>query len=71
MGHALAVAGYVAPSSEVPVPAQPAEALQAFRIFVGPVPVVLLTLSIIFAWFYPISRQAHHQLVRELGQRTP
>ena len=71
MGQALASAGYITPTSAIPLPAQPIEAVQALRLFVGPVPAVLLLLSILVAWFYPITRQVHHALVQELAEREP
>ena len=52
MGQALASAGYITPTSAIPLPAQPIEAVQALRLFVGAVPAVLLLLSILFAWFW-------------------
>ena len=53
-------------------PIEVREAVQAIRIFMGPVPTVLLILAIIFAWQYPISREQHQALCEELsGQRTP
>jgi GPH family glycoside/pentoside/hexuronide:cation symporter len=70
MGQALAAAGYITPTSRAPVPTQPLEAVQAIRLFVGPVPTVLLLLSILFAWFYSITRQYHHELVQDLAERT-
>jgi Na+/melibiose symporter-like transporter len=35
----------------------------------GPVPAFLLALSIVFAWFYPISRERHRALRDELAAR--
>jgi Na+/melibiose symporter-like transporter len=35
----------------------------------GPVPVVLLVLAILFAWRYPITRQRHRALRDELAAR--
>jgi GPH family glycoside/pentoside/hexuronide:cation symporter len=69
MGQALAVTGYLTPASGEPLPAQPAGAVQAIRLFMGPVPVVLLALAILFAWRYPISRQRHRALRAQLAER--
>ena len=58
--------GYITPETGQPLPVQPAPAVQAIRFFVGPVPVVLLALSIIFAWKYPISRESHQETLKQL-----
>ncbi|MFZ5918957.1 MAG: MFS transporter [Chloroflexota bacterium] len=69
MGQALAFTGYITPKSGAPLPAQPAQAVQAIRFFMGPVPVVLLVLAILFSWRYPISRERHRALRDELAAR--
>jgi GPH family glycoside/pentoside/hexuronide:cation symporter len=69
MGQALALTGYLTPASGEPLPVQPAEAVQAIRLFMGPVPVVLLVLAILFAWRYPISRERHRALRDQLAAR--
>ncbi|MBC8448752.1 MAG: hypothetical protein H8D78_13475 [Chloroflexi bacterium] len=51
------------------MPVQPAPEVQAIRIFASPVPVVLLLLSILFAWRYPITREQHRSLLDELATR--
>ncbi len=45
MGKRLAFTGYITPDPGGPVPVQPAEAVQAIRVFTGPVPAVLLVLA--------------------------
>lgn len=69
MGQALALTGYLTPSPGVPPPVQPPQVVSAIRIFMGPVPVVLLILSILFAWRYPITREQHRALRDELAAR--
>jgi GPH family glycoside/pentoside/hexuronide:cation symporter len=68
MGLALAVSGYITPESDpnAPLPVQPPEAVEAIRVFMGPIPAVLLLLAILFAWRYPISRERHRALRDEL-----
>ena len=68
MGQALALTGYVTPPRAGPLPFQPPEAVRAIRFFVGPIPAVLLLLSIAFAWFYPITREVHASLREQLAQ---
>jgi len=48
---------------------QPDSALLAIRIFIGPVPMVLLLLAMLLAWFYPIDRQAHEAMLLKLAER--
>ncbi|TVQ05872.1 MAG: MFS transporter, partial [Leptolyngbya sp. DLM2.Bin27] len=48
---------------------QPDSALLAIRIFIGPVPMVLLALSILLARFYPITRQMHEAMLLQLAER--
>ncbi len=48
---------------------QPASALLGLRIVVGPIPALLLCLGIVFAYFYPLTRQKHAEAVRELESR--
>jgi Na+/melibiose symporter-like transporter len=43
--------------------------VQAIRVFMGPVPIVLLVLAILFAWRYPIGREQHRALRDELATR--
>ncbi|TFH05105.1 MAG: MFS transporter [Spirochaetales bacterium] len=60
----LQFSGYV-PASDT----QPASAIMAIRILVGPIPAILLTGAILFALFYPMDRDEHHRVVRELEAR--
>jgi GPH family glycoside/pentoside/hexuronide:cation symporter len=48
---------------------QPASAQVGLRIVVGPIPAVLLCLGIVFAYFYPLTRRKHAEVVRELESR--
>lgn len=69
MGQALALTGYITPTAGEPLPVQPAQAVSAIRFFMGPVPILLLALSIPFALRYPISRERHRALRDELAAR--
>ena len=69
MGQALALSGYITPTTGSPQPAQPAQAVSIIRFFMGPVPAVLLAVAIIFAWRYPISRERHRALRDQLAAR--
>ncbi len=67
MGLALAFTRYVTPTPREPLPQQPAEVVTAIRLFMGPVPAVLLVLAIFCAWRYPITREQHQALREELA----
>jgi GPH family glycoside/pentoside/hexuronide:cation symporter len=69
MGQALALTGYLTPPTSGPLPVQPPQAVQAIRLFMGPVPAGLLVLAMVFAWRYPISREEHRALREQLASR--
>lgn len=68
MGQALSLTGYITPTTANPVPVQPGSVLLAIRLFTGPIPTVLLVLAILFAWWYPITRESHRAIRDELAR---
>jgi GPH family glycoside/pentoside/hexuronide:cation symporter len=70
MGQALYRAGYVTPTQAIPVPDQSPQVIQVIQWFMGPIPAVLLFLSVAFAWFYPITREMHASLREQLAARN-
>jgi GPH family glycoside/pentoside/hexuronide:cation symporter len=70
MGQALAMAKYITPLQGAPLPVQPDKAVNVIRIFMGPVPAILLFLSILFAWRIKVTRENHQALVEELQGRN-
>ena len=66
--QALALTGYISPTPQNPLPVQPAAVVDAIRWFTGPVPTVLLILSILFAWGYPITRERHRAMRDEIAR---
>jgi len=48
---------------------QPDSAMMGIRLVIGPLPALLLLGGIIFAIFYPLSREQHQQIVKELRER--
>lgn len=60
----LEFTGYVS-NAEV----QPTSALTGIKIMIGPVPALLLMSGIVFAIFYPLSREKYSQIVTELEKR--
>jgi len=70
MGQALAATGYLTPVQGQPLPVQPAAAVDAIRLFMGPIPAVLLLLAIVCAWQFKITRQSHHEMVEKLKSKS-
>ncbi|HIK46614.1 MAG TPA: MFS transporter [Leptolyngbyaceae cyanobacterium M65_K2018_010] len=64
VGFALELSGFVSEATQ-----QPESALLAIRIFIGPVPMVLLLMAIALARFYPITRQRHEEILLHLAER--
>jgi GPH family glycoside/pentoside/hexuronide:cation symporter len=64
VGLALEQSGFVSEAAQ-----QPALALLAIRILIGPVPMVLLLSAIVLAYFYPINRQMHAEILLRLAER--
>jgi glycoside/pentoside/hexuronide:cation symporter, GPH family len=69
MGQVLSAAGYRNPAEGMPLPVQPAGALTAIRFFVGPVPIVLLAVSLVVCFRYPITREVHLGMRERLAAR--
>jgi GPH family glycoside/pentoside/hexuronide:cation symporter len=68
MGQALAATGYINPVQGQALHVQPAAAVDAIRLFMGPIPAVLLILSILFAWRVGITRESHQAMVIKLKE---
>lgn len=69
MGQALAMTGYITPTQTDPLPVQPHEAVNAIRIFTGPIPTILLFAAILFALQYSITREKHQATLQLLAER--
>ncbi len=65
---ALDFAGYIS-SSGASAPIQPASALLAIRLAIGPLPTVCLIFGLILAYFYPITREAHAETLLKLQEK--
>jgi GPH family glycoside/pentoside/hexuronide:cation symporter len=65
----LAWSGLVAGSADQPALTQPDSALQAIRWLVAPVPSLVLIGGLVLAYFYPITRERHQQIVMQLGEK--
>ncbi len=70
MGQTLAATGYLTPVQGQPLPVQPEAAVDAIRLFMGPIPTVLLVMAILCAWKFNITRQSHHAMVEKLKNKS-
>jgi glycoside/pentoside/hexuronide:cation symporter, GPH family len=50
-------------------PLQPASALWSIRVLVGPAPLVVLILGLVLAYFYPITKAVHAEILLRLAER--
>lgn len=64
----LAWSGLVSGGADRPL-TQPDSALQAIRWLVAPVPSVVLIGGLVLAYFYPITKERHQQIVMQLSER--
>ncbi|WP_299414410.1 MFS transporter [Acaryochloris sp. IP29b_bin.148] len=69
VGQALDASGFITPAPGLPIPAQPPEALFAIRVIIGPLPTVILLIGLLLAYFYPISREVHAEILLKLRER--
>jgi glycoside/pentoside/hexuronide:cation symporter, GPH family len=61
--------GYLRPTAEIAIPKQPEAVLDAIRFAIGPAPTISLICGLILAYFYPITREMHQQIVLQLQER--
>ncbi|MFM2429288.1 MAG: hypothetical protein RLZZ511_501 [Cyanobacteriota bacterium] len=69
VGQTLQLAGFVSQTAGQPEPIQPQGALDAIRVMVGPLPAIVLGIGIALAYFYPITKEKHAEIVRQLAER--
>ena len=69
VGRMLDHAGYITPTDTILKPVQPEAVLHIIRLFIGPVPSILLLISLVLAWFYPLTRSKHMELQQKLAAR--
>ena len=61
--------GYQSPPAGVTQFAQPASALLAIRLLIGPFGALLLFSAVTMAWFFPLTREKHARIRRLLEKR--
>jgi GPH family glycoside/pentoside/hexuronide:cation symporter len=70
VGQALAFSGFLETIPGQPAPTQPESALLAIRLSIGPLPTIALILGLILAYFYPITREVHAEILLKLKERN-
>jgi glycoside/pentoside/hexuronide:cation symporter, GPH family len=68
MLESLGWAGYLKPVGNI-AQNQPDTVLQIIRFFIAPVPAIALFLGLILTYFYPITKEAHAEILAELERR--
>ncbi len=58
--------GYLHPTTAVPIPVQPEAVIMAIRLSIGPIPTLSLICGLVLAYFYPITREMHQQILLQL-----
>jgi glycoside/pentoside/hexuronide:cation symporter, GPH family len=69
VGQALNAAGFIESAAGEAAPVQPDSALLAIRLAIGPIPTVALILGLVLAYFYPITREVHAEILLKLQER--
>ncbi len=69
VGLALENTGFISSTPGQPVPIQPDSALLAIRIAIGPLPTLILLIGLLLAYFYPISREVHAEILLQLREK--
>jgi len=55
-------------ASQTP-PIQPDSALLAIRFIIGPIPTLMLIIGLVLAYFYPITRSKHEEIVLKINEK--
>jgi GPH family glycoside/pentoside/hexuronide:cation symporter len=66
VGQALEWSGFIGRLPGEPIPVQPDSALLAIRIAVAPLPTVVLVIGLVLAYFYPITKEVHADILEKL-----
>ncbi|MGB7416352.1 MAG: MFS transporter, partial [Thermosynechococcaceae cyanobacterium] len=69
VGLGLQSAGFLEAAAGEPLPVQPASAVQAIRLAIGPLPTLSLIVGLILTYYYPISREVHAEILLKLRER--
>jgi GPH family glycoside/pentoside/hexuronide:cation symporter len=65
----LGWADYVKPGAGVALPVQPDAVLWIVRVAIGPLPTLALIAGLVMAYFYPITREVHAEILLKLAEK--
>ncbi|MBE9030193.1 MFS transporter [filamentous cyanobacterium LEGE 11480] len=68
LGQGLAFAGFREKTGSV-MPEQPDSAIDAIRWAIGPIPTAILLAGLCLAYFYPITKEKHQEILLQLAER--
>ncbi|MBC7880049.1 MAG: MFS transporter [Anaerolineae bacterium] len=68
VGQALDRTGFLSTTTGAAI-AQPESAQLALRILIGPVPTIIIIISMALTWFYPITKATHAVVLAQLAER--
>ncbi len=69
VGWVLQQSGFLSTTAGQAEPIQPDSALWAIRVLVGPAPLVVLLIGLVLAYFYPITKEVHAEIMLKLQER--
>ncbi len=69
LGSGLAAAGFRERIPCQPMPTQPESAVWAIRVAIGPLPTLMLIIGLVLAYFYPITKEVHAEILLKLRER--
>ncbi len=69
VGQALDMAGLIQSKAGQPLPEQPSSVLLTIRLLVGPLPTLFLLCGLVIAYFYPLTREVHAEILLKLRER--
>ena len=69
VGQALELSGFVERIPGEAIPVQPDSALLAIRIAIAPLPTIFLIIGLVLTYFYPITKEVHADIRRQLKER--
>jgi len=52
-----------------PAPVQPPSAIAAIQLAIGPLPTLVLLIGLVLAYFYPITKEVHAEILLKLQER--
>lgn len=69
VSQALSISGFIEQLPGEAIPIQPDSALLAIRIAIAPLPTVFLIIGLVLTYFYPITKEVHADIRRQLKER--